>query len=268
MAPQLLAPIGNQANMAYGIANKKRKGCFEWDSTFWLGMLLEYVGTTAAVFFIWGARSLLYFLSANRECCAAGRVEATLAAAFAYAMVAYGIGWLRGGHANPVISLAFMIAQKITFLHMLLLWIVQFLGALTAGGLLRFLFYAYEPTLGTPVPYAGFTDGRVVFLEALALFVIALMLLCREKCGIISAKMYFLAVGTVGFTLMQFTGASLNPFAQIGVAVWSGTWTSHWAYWVGPFVGAALAAAVFIFAVFTTRENIIEWKASQKAQRG
>lgn len=266
MAPQLLAPIGNPANMAYGTANKKRKGCFEWDSTFWVGMLVEYIGTAGVVFFVWAARMLLYFLSANRECCAAGRVEASLAAAFAYALFAYYGGFLRGGHANPVVSLGFMIAQKITLVHMLLLWAAQLLGALTAGGMLSFLFSAYEATLGTPVPYAGFTDGRVVFLEALGTMFIVLALLCREKCGIVSGKIYGLAVGMVSFTLMQFTGASLNPFAQLGVAVWSGVWTSHWAYWVGTFVGAAIAAVVFILAIFTTRDEIIEWKRSEKSR--
>jgi aquaporin TIP len=36
-----------------------------------------------------------------------------------------------------------------------------------------------------------------------------------------------------------FDGASMNP------AVVSGVWENHWVYWLGPFVGAAVAALVY-----------------------
>lgn len=42
-----------------------------------------------------------------------------------------------------------------------------------------------------------------------------------------------------------FDGASMNPAVSFGPAVVSWTWDHHWVYWLGPMIGAALAAIVY-----------------------
>lgn len=42
-----------------------------------------------------------------------------------------------------------------------------------------------------------------------------------------------------------FDGASMNPAVTFGPAVVSWTWAHHWVYWLGPFIGAALAAIIY-----------------------
>lgn len=42
-----------------------------------------------------------------------------------------------------------------------------------------------------------------------------------------------------------FDGASMNPAVCFGPAVVSWTWTHHWVYWIGPFIGAAIAAIIY-----------------------
>lgn len=55
-----------------------------------------------------------------------------------------------------------------------------------------------------------------------------------------------------------FDGASMNPAVSFGPAVVSWTWTHHWIYWLGPFIGAAIAAIVYdsFFICESTHERL------------
>lgn len=58
-----------------------------------------------------------------------------------------------------------------------------------------------------------------------------------------------LAIGlTVGVNILAggaFDGASMNPAMSFGPALVSWDWTNHWVYWVGPLIGAAIAAIIY-----------------------
>ena len=41
------------------------------------------------------------------------------------------------------------------------------------------------------------------------------------------------------------TGAAMNPARHLGPALVDGTWGDFWVWWIGPIVGAALAAIIF-----------------------
>jgi glycerol uptake facilitator-like aquaporin len=43
----------------------------------------------------------------------------------------------------------------------------------------------------------------------------------------------------------SLTGASFNPARAFGPALMAGYWQDHWIYWVGPMLGAAVAAVLY-----------------------
>lgn len=67
----------------------------------------------------------------------------------------------------------------------------------------------------------------------------------KGNIGIIAPLAIGLIVGANILVGGAFTGASMNPAVCFGPAVVSGTWKHHWVYWVGPFLGAAIAALIY-----------------------
>jgi glycerol uptake facilitator-like aquaporin len=53
---------------------------------------------------------------------------------------------------------------------------------------------------------------------------------------------------------IPLTGASMNPARSFGPAVVANVWDDHWIYWLGPLIGAGVAALVYEF-VFLQREE-------------
>ena len=53
---------------------------------------------------------------------------------------------------------------------------------------------------------------------------------------------------------IPLTGASMNPAHSFGPAVVANVRDDHWIYWLGPLIGAAIAALIYEF-VFLQREE-------------
>lgn len=78
----------------------------------------------------------------------------------------------------------------------------------------------------------------------------------KGNVGIIAPIAIGFIVGANILAGGAFDGASMNPAVSFGPAVVSWTWNSHWVYWLGPFVGAAIAA--FVYELFFMCPNTHE----------
>jgi aquaporin PIP len=53
------------------------------------------------------------------------------------------------------------------------------------------------------------------------------------------------AVFAAHLALIPIDGTGINPARSLGPAVVHGQWGQHWCFWVGPFVGATIAAVFY-----------------------
>jgi aquaporin Z len=160
-------------------------------------------------------------------------------------------GPISGGHYNPAVTLAVFLRGKLKAVDVPLYWLAQLAGAVLAA-------VAVMVTAGmtfTPAPSVPTWFGPMLLVEILFTFALALVVLHTATVESRSGNSYFgLAIG---FTLMvgafaggHISGGAFNPAVGAGpilvdAVMGGGSMSNLWLYLVGPFVGGALAAAIF-----------------------
>jgi aquaporin TIP len=197
--------------------------------------LAEFIGTFALVFVGIGA------LASGAE---------GLAVAFAFgltvAVMIAAVGAISFAHFNPAVTVGFFMLGRITFPQLLVYWSAELLGATVAMFLLRFFYgvdrletVRYGVTQLAPdiSPLVG--AGLEAVLTSFLFFVIAACVIQKHP----QPGLY------IGFTVTlcalaggAMTGASMNPARSFAPALFGNFWLHHWVYWLGPLLGAILAA--------------------------
>lgn len=110
--------------------------------------------------------------------------------------------------------------------------------------------------LGVPLAFAGIAAKastleivRAFFAELVPMFIIVVVVfqtaVATEKEGGVGAKLAAIYIGLAVLACAgTFTTGIFNPARAFGPALVACNFTNHWVYWVGPFVGATLAALV------------------------
>ena len=199
-------------------------------------------------------------------CADTGGVVAT-AAAFGLSIVilAYTVGQISGGHANPAVSLAMAIRGDITWKEFGLYCCAQVLGAFAGSGILALVFWGVESTgansLLNFVVYTGANDvnfghvmlGLVAEVVLTFLFILAVLgATSKKEWSNIAGILIGLALFGVHLLGIPLTGTSVNPARALSALVlhmFNGgeqllkmDGLTLIAVVIGPFIGAALAA--------------------------
>ena len=154
-----------------------------------------------------------------------------------------------GAHINPAISLAHLIAGRISRRLIVFYTFFQILGALVAGAILSVLFTASPSTsfLGSTslaaniAPVAGFVvELAGTFVLATAVLYVSLAKMRTVYQASIIGLTLFILILLIG----PLTGASLNPARSIGPATASGLFDNLQVYIAGPLIGGLLAGIV------------------------
>jgi len=212
-------------------------------------LVAEAIGTF--LFFFVGAGSVVLgdYLAANGGS-GPGLLGVALAHGLALAVLISALGAVSGGHFNPAVSLAVWIMGRIAPATAAAYVAAQLVGALAAGLALKAVFAdSWQPSnVGTPALGSGITPLAGIGVEAVltALLVLAVIGTAVDARG---PKIGGLAIGlAVAADILvggPLTGAAMNPARWFGPAVAAGAYADWYVWWIGPLIGAAVAALIY-----------------------
>jgi aquaporin Z len=231
----------------------------------------EFVGTFVLVFGGVGSAVL------------AGKHIGFLGVAFAFGLsllaMAYAIGPISGCHINPAVTLGILIARKIDAVDAIVYMIAQTVGAIIGAGAVLYV------AKGLPYGYAAHISGLGANGYGLhspdgysmaAGFVAEVVLTAFLVVTVLGSTDIKAPVGFAGLPIglvlvlihlvgIPITNTSVNPARSIGPAIFVGGWALQqlWLFIVAPFIGAILAAVVYLFLRDTT--PLISTKQAERA---
>jgi MIP family channel proteins len=223
-------------------------------------LVAEFVGTFALIFI--GAGSIVATQETiNQAAPGGGLVLIALAHGLAIGTMVTAVGHVSGGHFNPAVSVAAWVTRRLTSLELFAYLVAQFAGGIVAAAVLRLVVPvdAWEPAaLGATLVARTVSDAQAITIEAILTFFLVWVVFATaiDPEGAF-AKVAGLAIGfVIAMDIMMggpFTGASMNPARSLGPAVAAGEYTGVWVYFIGPVIGAALAAVSYDLVILRRR---------------
>jgi len=162
-------------------------------------------------------------------------------------------GHISGAHYNPAVTFGVRLTgrQHISTSAAVLYTCVQLLGGLCSS----LVVYGISDDTFAPLPGPGVNVFKALFVEFFYTFaLVSVMLNCATTKSQNANSFFGLAIGfTVlsgAYTVGNISGACFNPAVATGptiihAALGKGPGRYIWIYWIGPFLGSALAAIVF-----------------------
>lgn len=233
----------------------------------------ELIGTFALTFIGAGAIVTSHWTGGEP-----GLVGIALAHGVVLAIVVSATMNVSGGHINPAVTLAMVATARIKVVPAILYIIAQCAGAIIAGFLLSYIFSGLTNTgramsgaeaitksaLGTPqFLQANITFGTAILVEALLTFLLVFAIFgtaVDERSPHIGGWGIGLMVGVDILMGGPITGAAMNPARTLGTLVGGGNataalWSQHAVYWIGPVLGAIIAALLYDILILRPRHS-------------
>ena len=163
---------------------------------------------------------------------------------------------ISGGHINPAVTFGLFLARKLSLTRAVCYMVMQCLGAICGAGVVKgFMKGPYEVSGGgANMVGSGYSRGDGLGAEIVGTFVLVYTVFSATdaKRSARDSHVPILAPLPIGFAVflvhlatIPITGTGINPARSLGAAIIYNrdeAWDDHWIFWVGPFIGAALAA--------------------------
>lgn len=217
----------------------------------WRATVAEFIATLLFIFL--GAGTVVVTGGLIKEGLTSARLVAiAVAHGLAIALLVSATAKISGGYVNPAVTFGALITGKIKLQRAIMYIVAQLLGAVVGAWLLTLVIpAAARGNLGAHGLGTGITPGGGLVAEIVLTFALVFVVFAT---AIDPKGLGQLAPLAIGFTILvdhlagvPITGAGMNPARSFGPALVAGAWDHHWIYWIGPLVGAALAAWVYEF---------------------
>jgi aquaporin Z len=213
------------------------------------GVIAEALGTF--LFFFVGAGSVVlgdYQVAGGGA--GAGLLGVALAHGLVLAVLVSALGAVSGGHFNPAVTFGVWIMGKVTPMRAGMYLVAQLLGGLGAGLALKLVFPdAWQASnIGTPALGPGISPVMGIGIEAVLTMVLILAVIgtaVDPRAPRIGGLAIGLAVAADILVGGPLTGAAMNPARWFGPAVAAGAYADWYVWWIGPAIGAAVAALIY-----------------------
>ncbi|KAJ0967628.1 hypothetical protein J5N97_024545 [Dioscorea zingiberensis] len=174
-------------------------------------------------------------------------------------ILVYCTAGISGGHINPAVTFGLFLARKVSLIRALLYMIAQCLGAICGVGLVKGFQKAFYVRYGGGANElaSGYSRGTGLAAEIIGTFVLVYTVFSATdpKRNARDSHVPVLAPLPIGFAVFMvhlatipITGTGINPARSFGAAVIYNkdkAWDDQWIFWVGPFIGAAIAAGYY-----------------------
>ncbi|CAL8124575.1 unnamed protein product [Prunus armeniaca] len=171
-------------------------------------------------------------------------------------VLVYCTAGISGGHINPAVTFGLFLARKVSLVRAVLYMVAQSLGAIAGVALVKAFQKSYYTKYGGGANELsqGYSTGVGLGAEIIGTFVLVYTVFSATdpKRSARDSHVPVLAPLPIGFAVfivhlatIPITGTGINPARSLGAAVIYNkeeAWDDQWIFWVGPFIGAAIAA--------------------------
>ncbi|TVU03534.1 hypothetical protein EJB05_50930, partial [Eragrostis curvula] len=161
-----------------------------------------------------------------------------------------------GGHINPAVTFGLFIGRKLSLVRTVLYIVAQCLGAICGAGIVKGIMkHPYNSLGGGANTVAeGYSIGGALAAEIVGTFILVHTVFSATDPKRTARDSFIpvlvplpigFAVFIVHLATIPITGTGINPARSLGAAVLYNqheAWKDHWIFWVGPLIGAFVAA--------------------------
>ena len=233
----------------------------------WRSVAAEFIATGLFVFIGTGSVVVALNVGGGSNSDPSFIISVALAHGLAIALLVAATARISGGHINPAVSFVMALTGKMKVSTAVLYIGAQLVAAILGSLLLKAVIAgpaelgnlgAHSVNLAIVEDQVGNGAGAGLLIEAVLTFALVFVIFATaiDRKGL--AHLAPMAIGLVylvdNLVGIPLTGASMNPARSFGPAVVANFWDDHWIYWLGPLIGAAVAALVYEY-VFIDREE-------------